>query len=176
MVGSLLCYCADNAAVTILVIGTNAEWESEAFDRENMKLPKGADDLVEAILKINPNVIIVNQSGMPVEMPWIRSSSTVVQAFFGGNEVGNGISDVLFGRVNPSGKLPITWPVKVEDFPSHEGFGDDFNTVYHEGIYVGYRWFDRPGRVKSLFPYGFGLSYSTFSFRSVHLESCIKLV
>ena len=99
---------------------------------------------------------------MPVEFPWLSSASTVLQAFFGGNDVGNGIADVIFGKVNPSGKLPITWGKKLDDWPSHGNFGDDVTTVYKEGISVGYRFFDRGENPKSDFAFGHGLSYTTF--------------
>ena len=150
--------------VTIVVIGTNSEWESEAYDRDDIALPPGTDALVESILAVTPNAIIVNQSGMPVEFPWLSSASTVVQAFFGGNEVGTGIAEVLFGKVNPSGKLPVSWGKKLEDWSSAGHFGQEFHTVYEEGVFVGYRHFDRPGRPESAFSFGHGLSYTTFTF------------
>ena len=139
---------------TIVVIGTNSEWESEAYDREDTKSPKGTDELVQAILAVNPKTIIVNQSGMPVELPWLKQAPTLVQAFFGGNECGTAIADTIFGTINPSGKLPITWPCVLEDYPSHETFGDSFNTIYNEGVEVGYRHFDRSSHPKSEFPFG----------------------
>lgn len=137
-----------------------------------MKLPPGTDSLISSILKINPTAIIVNQSGMPVEMPWLSNASTVLQAFFGGNECGSAISDVIFGKMNPSGKLPITWSEKLEDWPSNKKgyFGDNITTTYGEGLEVGYRYFDRPGKKRSLFPFGFGLSYTTFKFKLVSIE------
>ncbi|KAH7100142.1 beta-glucosidase precursor, partial [Auriculariales sp. MPI-PUGE-AT-0066] len=155
---------------TILVVGTNNEWESESYDREDLKLPCDTDSLVHAVLAANPNTIVVNQSGMPVEMPWIDQVHTLVQAFFGGNETGNGIADVLFGKANPSSKLPVTFPVKLEDFPSHEGFGHPTDTVYNEGIKVGYRYFDRTGGPKSLFPFGHGLSYTQFKIGNLKIS------
>lgn len=153
--------------MTIVVIGTTTEWESEAYDRGDLKLPANTDELVRSILAEVPSAIIVNQSGMPVELPWVDQASTLLQAFFGGNECGTAIADAIFGKINPSGKLPITWPVKVEDFASHEDFGDAVTTVYSEGLKVGYRWFDAPGRPQSAFPFGYGISYTTFDFRQV---------
>ncbi|OCF58241.1 beta-glucosidase [Kwoniella mangroviensis CBS 10435] len=158
---------ATESDVAIVCVGTNSEWESEAYDREDMKLPPGTDDLVRAILAAKPEAIIVNQSGMPVEFPWIDSASTVIQAFFGGNECGTAIADAIFGTINPSGKLPVTWAKVVEDFPSHEDFGHPIDTVYSEGINVGYRYFDRKNHPKSAFPFGHGLSYTTFEFSDV---------
>ncbi|GAA5891806.1 hypothetical protein JCM5296_001867 [Sporobolomyces johnsonii] len=164
---------ADLAAkndLAIVVVGTNPDWESEGFDRKDMKLPGETDELVKAVLAANPKTIVVNQSGTPVAMPWVESASTVVQAFFGGNELGNGIADVLFGKVNPSGKLPLSFPVRLEDSPSFHSFGNTGETpgkvVYGEGIYVGYRHFDR-ANLAPLFPFGHGLSYTSFSFSSL---------
>jgi len=158
--------------VTIVVIGTNSEWESEAYDRDTISLPPGTDELVRSILAATPDAVIVNQSGMPVALPWLDSASTIVQAFFGGNEVGNGIADVLFGKVNPSGKLPVSWGKKIEDWSSHGYFGEDEHTVYGEGVFVGYRWFDRGHNPESAFSFGHGLSYSTFVFRCVVVSPC----
>ena len=118
------------------------------------RLPRNTDEFVRAILDSNPNTIIVNQSGMPVEFPWAGQASTLVQAFLGGNETGNAIADVLFGKSNPSGRLPVTFPRVLEDCPSHANFGDAKTTVYAEALNVGYRYFDRPGNASSLFPFG----------------------
>jgi beta-glucosidase len=139
-----------------------------------LKLPGETDALVRSVLKAVPNAIIVNQSGMPVELPWVKEAPTLLQAFFGGNECGTAIAQAIFGQINPSGKLPITWPVKVEDFASNKDFGDAITTVYSEGLNVGYRWFDAPGRPRSEFPFGFGGSYTTFEFRLVYLKRRIR--
>ncbi|KNX49905.2 beta-glucosidase [Cryptococcus deuterogattii R265] len=161
---------AAESDVVILCIGTNSEWESEAYDRDDMKLPPGTDELVRAVLSSKPETIVVNQSGMPVEFPWLDDASTIVQAFFGGNECGTAIADVVFGVVNPSGKLPITWPRVLQDYPSHEGFGHPIDTIYSEGLGVGYRYFDRGDHPKSAFPFGHGLSYTSFTLS----ELCVK--
>lgn len=153
-----------SSAATICVIGTTGEWESEAYDRSSMDLPPNTDVLVKAILGATPNAIIVNQSGMPVTLPWVDQCSTLLQVFMGGNECGRAVADAVFGVQNPSGKLPVTWSKTLQDWPSNPGFGDDYNTIYNEGLEVGYRYFDRPGRVESLFPFGFGLSYTTFDY------------
>jgi beta-glucosidase len=149
-----------------VVIGTTTEWESEAYDRDDLKLPGATDDLVRSILQAVPNAIIVNQSGMPVELPWLDQAPTLFQAFFGGNECGTAIANAIFGKSNPGGKLPVTWPVSLDDY-KHVEFGNAVTTVYTEGLNVGYRWFDAPGRPKSAFPFGFGGSYTTFQFRFV---------
>ncbi|GAA6009003.1 hypothetical protein JCM10207_004061 [Rhodosporidiobolus poonsookiae] len=168
---------ADLAAksdLAILVVGTNPDWESEGFDRKDMKLPGESDALVAAVLAANPNTVVVNQSGTPVEFPWLKDASTVVQAFFGGNELGNGLADVLFGKKNPAGKLPLSWPVRLEDNPAFHSFGNTGETpnkiLYGEGIYVGYRHYDRM-KLAPAFPFGHGLSYTTFEFSGLSTSS-----
>ncbi|KAJ7241955.1 glycoside hydrolase family 3 protein [Mycena haematopus] len=115
---------AKESDVVILVIGLNHDWESEGFDRPNMDLPLLMNPLVSAVLRANPNTVVVNQSGTPVAMPWIDEASTVLQAFYGGNELGNGLADVLWGKVNPSAKISLTFPKRLEDTPSYLSFGD----------------------------------------------------
>ncbi|KAI0048714.1 glycoside hydrolase family 3 protein [Auriscalpium vulgare] len=158
---------AQEADVAILVVGLNHELESEGFDRADLSLPGATNKLVSAVLKANPKTVVVNQSGAPVEMPWIDDAHTVVQAFFGGNELGNGLADVLFGKVNPSGKLSLTFPKRNEDSPAYPAYGDQGESfgkiLYNEGIYVGYRSYDKKS-VEPLFPFGHGLSYTTFTY------------
>lgn len=103
----------------ILCIGLNKEWESEGYDRQNMALPGYTDDLVIAVLAVNKNVVIINQSGTPVEFPWMNNASSLLQVWYGGNELGNSIVDILFGKVSPSGKLPMTFPFKCQDNPTY---------------------------------------------------------
>ncbi|GAA5990718.1 hypothetical protein JCM10908_003203 [Rhodotorula pacifica] len=168
---------ADLAAesdLAVVVIGTNPDWESEGFDRKTTKLPGATDELVKAVLAANPNTIVVNQSGTPVDFPWLEQASTLVQTFFGGNELGNGLADVLFGKVNPSGKLPLTFGKRLEDNPSFHSFGITSDTpgkvVYSEGIYVGYRHYDR-ARLAPAFPFGHGLSYTSFELSNLDVSS-----
>ncbi|CDK25415.1 unnamed protein product [Kuraishia capsulata CBS 1993] len=151
----------------ILCIGLHQEWESEGFDRPNMDLPPHMNELVDAILEANPNTVIVNQSGTPVEMPWISKATTLLQAWFGGNELGNAIGDVIFGDVNPSGRLPLTFPIKCKDNPAYLTFRTDGgNVVYGEDIYVGYKYYEALER-EVMFPFGHGLSYTTFQYDNV---------
>ncbi|KAI0057601.1 glycoside hydrolase family 3 protein [Artomyces pyxidatus] len=161
---------AQEADVAIVIVGLNHEWESEGFDRPDMSLPGYTNKLVSAVLKANPKTVIVNQSGSPVEMPWIDEAHTVLQAFYGGNELGSGLADVLFGKVNPSGKLALTFPKRVEDNPSYPSYGSKGEApgkiLYNEGIYVGYRGYDKKS-IAPLFPFGFGLSYTTFAYSSL---------
>lgn len=120
-----------------------SDYESEGYDREGMELPANINILAEQVLQVHPNAIIVNQSGTPVCMPWASKAKSIVQAWYGGNEAGNGITDILFGKVNPSGKLPLTWPVQVEDNPSYANFGAVGGRVlYGEDVYAGYRHYD----------------------------------
>lgn len=121
--------------------------------------------MIRQLLDVTPNAIIVNQSGMPVEMPWVDQAQTLVQAFYGGNESGSGIADVLFGHYNPSGKLPVTFPKVYEDHPGSASFGDAIDTPYSEGIMVGYRYFSSPGSPAPQFPFGY-VAFSLISSES----------
>ncbi|KAK6836762.1 beta-glucosidase I [Apiospora arundinis] len=126
--------------------------------------PPGVDDLIAAVAKANPNTAVVMQSGTPVEMPWISDVSSVIQAWYGGNETGNTIADILFGDVNPSGKLSLSFPVRVQDNPAYLNYRTEGGRVlYGEDIYVGYRYYEFAER-PVLFPFGHGLSYTTFAF------------
>ncbi|VDC07331.1 unnamed protein product [Peniophora sp. CBMAI 1063] len=162
---------AKEADAAVVVIGLNHDLESEGFDRPHMKLPGLTDKLVSEVLKANPKTVIVNQSGSPVDMSaWIDQATTVIQAFYGGNELGNGLADVLFGKVNPSGKLALTFPKRIEDTPAYPDFGPNGMSpgriLYAEGIYVGYRNYDKKS-IEPLFPFGFGLSYTTFEYSDI---------
>jgi beta-glucosidase len=146
----------------VLFTGLSGEWESEGQDRPHMNLPFGNDDLIRAVLDANPNAVIVVQSGTPVAMPWADKAKAIVQAWFGGNETGNGIADVLYGDVNPSGKLPLTMPRRVQDNPAYINYRcEGGRTLYGEDIYVGYRWYENV-EITPLFPFGHGLSYTSF--------------
>ena len=144
--------------------------DCEGTDRKSLELPYNQNNVVSEIVKVNPNLIFVNITGSPVTMPWLDKVPAVVQAWFIGSEAGNAIADVLSGDVNPSGKLPLTYPAKLEDVGAHsvgEYVGNFSRTVvnveYKEDILVGYRWFDTK-KIKPLFPFGYGLSYTTFSY------------
>ncbi|KAM0789495.1 hypothetical protein ACM66B_000314 [Microbotryomycetes sp. NB124-2] len=156
---------AKKSDVAIVVVGTNMDWETEGNDRRDMDLPGSSDSLVNAVLAANPRTVVVTQSGMPVTMPWIDKASTVMQAFFGGNELGNALADLLFGKANPGGKLPVTFPVRIEDNPAYHSFGLTTPTpgavVYGEGVFMGYRHYDKVG-ISPLFPFAHGLSYTSF--------------
>lgn len=148
----------------VLSLGLNSAWETEGHDRENMDLPPGTTELVKSIVAANPNTVVVMQSGTPVTMPWIDDVPAVIHAWYGGNETGNAIADVLFGDANPNGKLSLTIPKRLEDNPSYLYFGSEHGrTWYGEHVYVGYKFYetiDRP----VLFPFGHGLSYTKFNY------------
>jgi beta-glucosidase len=140
----------------------------------SMSLPASGsqDRLIDEVCKVNKNVIIVNSTGTAIEMPWLNKVSAVIQSWFGGQESGNSIVDVLFGDKNPAGKLPFTIPKTIQDTPSYGNFPGDIEKLkvkYEEGIYIGYRFFDKhPERVQ--FPFGFGLSYTSFDINFVSLS------
>lgn len=161
---------ARSAEQVVLCIGLNMDWEGEGFDREHMELPLFTDRLTEAVLEANPSTVIVLQSGTPVAMPWIDEASTILQAWYGGNETGNGIADVLFGDVNPSGKLPLSWPKRDRDTPTYGNFRSEAGRVlYGEDVYMGYRWYDLRDLAVQ-FPFGHGLSYTTFMFQDLEIH------
>lgn len=157
---------AKKADKVVLVTGLSKEWESEGFDRPDMDVPGWTDKLVAEVAKVNKNVVVVNQSGSPVTMPWINDVKGLVQAWFGGNELGNAIADVLFGDINPSGKLSLSFPERLEHNPSYLNYGSTNGRVlYGEDVFVGYKYYEKVDR-KPLFPFGFGLSYTTFDYKN----------
>jgi len=159
---------AKEADVAVVVVGLDAEWESEGYDRQSMDLPKNGsqDRLIEAVLAANPRTVVVNQSGTPVTMPWVNRAPAILQAWYQGQEAGNALADVLLGNVSPSGKLPTTFPVRIEDNPSYNNWPcENLKTVYGEGIYIGYRHYER-SKIAPLFPFGHGLTYTTFEYNT----------
>jgi beta-glucosidase len=156
---------AAKADAAVVIVGYAPALESEGFDRKSLDLPAGQNELIQAVAEANRNTVVVIQAGSPVAMSkWLARVPAVLQAWYGGQEVGNAIADVLFGRVNPSGKLPVTFPKEMKDTPAF-GFypGENLRTDYGEGIYVGYRHYDGK-RIAPLFPFGFGLSYTNFEY------------
>jgi beta-glucosidase len=128
-----------------------------------MDLPAGTDALISAVTAANPNTVVVIQSGTPVTVaPWVASTPALMQAWYGGNETGNAVADVLFGDANPSGKLPLTFPVRNEDNPAFLNYRSERGrTVYGEDIYIGYRFYEKTKKEVS-FPFGHGLSFTEF--------------
>lgn len=148
----------------IISAGLNSDWETEGADRESMKLPGVLDQLISEVAAANKNTVIVLQTGTPEEMPWIDEVAAVVQAWYGGNETGNCIADVLFGDYNPSGKLSLSFPKRLQDTPAFLNFKTEAGrTLYGEDVYVGYRYYEFADREVN-FSFGHGLSYTTFDF------------
>lgn len=157
------------AEQVVVFAGLTGEWESEGFDRENMALPPDTDELISRVLDANNNSVVVIQSGTPVSMPWIDKAKAVLHAWYGGNETGNGLADVIYGSTNPSAKLPLTIPRRVNDNPAFLNYRSDAGrTLYGEDIFVGYRWYDKV-EIDPLFPFGHGLSYTNFELTDLRL-------
>ena len=162
---------AKNSDVVVLVAGLTGEWESEGFDRVDMKLPGAQNELIERVVKANKNTIVVLNVGSPVEMPWIDKVPAVLQLWYNSQEQGNALADVLFGDVNPSGRLPTTFPVRLQDNPAYINYpGENGKVRYGEGIFVGYRYYDKKD-IAPLFPFGHGLSYTTFKYSNLRLSA-----
>jgi len=161
---------AKKADVVIVIASLNREWEAEGFDRVDMKLPGVQNELIDRVVSANKNTIVVVNTGSPVEMPWADKVPTIVQLWYNSQEQGNALADVLFGDVNPSGKLPTTFPVRLEDNPAYINYPGEYGKVrYGEGIFVGYRYYDTK-KVAPLFPFGHGLSYTTFEYSNLRLS------
>ena len=153
-----------------IVVVTTAGTEGEGQDRPSLALPGDQDKLIEAVAAANPRTIVVLNNGTPVLMPWLSSVPGVLEAWFPGEEGGHALASALFGDINPSGKLPATLGARREDYPDYGNFpGRDGQVTYAEGIYVGYRHFDKKN-IAPLFPFGYGLSYTTFRFSSLRLS------
>ncbi|KAJ4169113.1 hypothetical protein NW754_011045 [Fusarium falciforme] len=161
--------------VPIVIAGLNADYESEAVDRKDLRLPPGVDELIERVAKVNPRTIIVNQSGCPVTMPWLKCVPTLIHAWFGGQETGNGIAEVLFGRYNPSGRLSVTFPRRLEDTPAFLSYGKGLREMYYgEGVFIGYRYYEKL-QSHPLFYFGYGLSYTTFEYSNLQAPARVDL-
>ena len=162
---------AKAAKVAVVFAGLPDAYESEGYDRTNMAMPACQNKLIEAIAEANPNTVVVLHNGSPVEMPWIGKVKGVLEAYLGGQAVGLAVVKVLYGEVNPSGHLPETFPVKLSDNPSYLYYGGEGNEAdYREGIFVGYRYYDKK-EMDVLFPFGYGLSYTTFSYSNLRLSA-----
>ena len=165
---------ATEADCVIFIGGLNKSQhqDCEDSDRAGLGLPYGQDELIAQLAKANKRLIVVNVSGNAVAMPWVKEVSAILQAWYLGSEAGHTIASVLVGDVNPSGKLPFTFPATLEDVPAHQlgeypgsdKRGNIVDEKYNEGIFVGYRWTDKQKKAKPLFPFGHGVSYTTFEY------------
>lgn len=162
---------AKNADAVVIVGGLNHNFDTEGADRNDIKLPYGQDELINKVLEINKNTAVVILSGSPVEMSgWISKAQAVVQSWYTGMEGGRALAEVLFGDVNPSGKLPVTFPNTIEQSPAHKigEFPGDTDVHYDEGVFVGYRYFTS-NNIKPLFCFGHGLSYTNFLYSNLSI-------
>ncbi|MDP4275706.1 MAG: glycoside hydrolase family 3 C-terminal domain-containing protein, partial [Bacteroidota bacterium] len=160
---------AKESDVVILMLGDH---QSEGSDH-SIALNGNQDSLAFAVLAANPNTIVVLKSGGPVLMPWVNKAPAIIEAWYPGEEDGDAVASVLFGKINPSGKLPITFPEKMDDLPlqtADQYPGIDYVQHYTEGLLVGYRWYDTKN-IEPLFPFGYGLSYTTFSYNDLKVSS-----
>jgi beta-glucosidase len=158
---------AAGSDVAVVVVGTTAQVESEGFDRTSLALPGRQDELVRKVAAANPRTVVVVNSGAPVLLPWADKVAAVLLTWFGGQEFGNALADVLLGEAEPGGRLPTTWPATEDGLPSAEP--DDGVLTYTEGLFIGYRAFDRDGR-EPLFPFGYGRGYTTWSYDSITVD------
>ena len=162
---------AAKADAAVIVVGRYSKLESEGFDIKSLDLPAGQDDLIEAVASVNKHTVVVINAGGPVLMSkWIEQVPAIVDMWYGGQEGGNAVADVLFGDADPSGKLPVTFVKEWKDSPAYGHYpGENLQVDYAEGIYVGYRYFDKQ-KIEPLFPFGYGLSYTKFDYSDLKIS------
>jgi beta-glucosidase len=165
---------AKTADVVLLMVGNK---DREGRDRPDLLLPDKQDQLVSAVAAANPHTVVILKTGGPVLMPWLDQVAAVLEVWYPGEEDGNVVADLLFGNVNPSGKLPLTFPKAETDTPAHtpqQYPGVNGAAIYSEGLQVGYRWYDSQ-KISPLFPFGYGLSYTSFALQSLKAASEIRV-
>ena len=162
---------AAESDLCVIFAGLPDRIESEGYDRKHMRLPENQNRLIDEISRIQPNAAVALHNGSPVEMPWIENVKTVLEAYLGGQAVGAAVMDIISGAANPCGKLPETFPLRLQDNPSHINFpGDGVKVEYREGVFVGYRYYDAK-EAEVLFPFGHGLSYTDFEYSNLNVSS-----
>ena len=162
---------AQKAQKAVIVAGLPDSFESEGYDRTHMRMPLCQNELIRRVAEANPNTVVVLYNGSPVEMPWIGAVGAVLEAYLAGQAAGSATCDVLFGKVNPSGRLPESFPLRLEHNPSYLTYGGEGDWApYSEGVFVGYRYYDRKC-MDVLFPFGYGLSYTTFAYSNLRLSA-----
>ncbi|PNS01446.1 glycosyl hydrolase family 3 [Petrotoga miotherma DSM 10691] len=161
---------AKESDVAVIIAGLPERYESEGYDREHMQMPQSHNKLIEEITKVQPNTVVVLSNGAPVEMPWVDKVKGLLESYLGGQAWGGAVADILFGEVNPSGKLAETFPKKLSHNPSYLNFpGEDDRVEYREGVFVGYRYYDKK-QIDPLFPFGYGLSYTNFEYTDLTID------
>ena len=162
---------AKKAKAAVIFAGLPDSFESEGFDRTHMRLPDCQNELIARVAAVQPNTVVVLHNGSPVEMPWADQVKGILEAYLGGQAVGAAVVDILFGKVNPSGKLPESFPYHLEDNPSYLYYlGEGDRVEYREGVFVGYRYYDKK-KMAVRFPFGYGLSYTTFAYSEPKLSA-----
>ncbi len=164
---------AKSASSAVVVVSDDTE--SEATDRPNLELPSAQNELISAVAAVNPHTVVVVDAGAPVVMPWLRQVAAVLDAWYPGETSGTSLARVLFGQVNPSGHLPVTFPESLAQVPASTASqfpGTGTTVQYSEGVDVGYRWYDAKN-LHPLFPFGYGLSYTHFAFRDLHVSDSV---
>ncbi|PNR94284.1 glycosyl hydrolase family 3 [Petrotoga sp. HWH.PT.55.6.1] len=161
---------AKESDVAVIIAGLPERYESEGYDREHMQMPQSHNKLIEEITKVQPNTVVVLSNGAPVEMPWVDKVKGLLESYLGGQAWGGAVADILFGEVNPCGKLAETFPKKLGHNPSYLNFpGEDDRVEYREGVFVGYRYYDKK-QIDPLFPFGYGLSYTNFEYTNLTID------
>ncbi len=162
---------AKSADKAVIIAGLPDSFESEGYDRTHMRMPACQVELIERVAAANPNTVVVLYNGSPIEMPWLGCVKGVIEGYLGGQAVGGATKAVLYGDVCPSGRLPESFPIQLEDNPSYLSYGGEGNVaVYNEGVFVGYRYYDKK-KMNVLFPFGYGLSYTTFAYSNLKLNA-----
>ncbi|GGM38536.1 glycosyl hydrolase [Paraliobacillus quinghaiensis] len=162
---------AIESEVAVLFVGLPDRYESEGYDRTHMHIPENQQHLIEAVAKVQPNLVVVLSNGAPIEMPWLPHVKGLLEGYLGGQALGGAIAELLYGDVNPSGKLAETFPVKLSDNPSYLYFpGEGDRVEYREGLFVGYRYYDTK-ELQPLFPFGYGLSYTSFEYSNLTITN-----
>lgn len=160
---------AEKAEIALVFAGLPDHYESEGFDRDDMKLPEGHLRMIETVVSANPNTVVVLLCGSAVECPWADRVKGILYMGLPGQAGGEAVADLLYGRSNPSGKLAESWPISYRDVPSSEIYGKTADALYQEGIYVGYRYYDKAG-VPVRWPFGYGLSYTAFAYSNLAVQ------
>lgn len=160
---------AKSAEIAVIFAGLPDNFESEGYDRKHLRMPDCQNRLIEEIAKVQPNVVVVLHNGAPIEMPWIDKVKAVLEVYLGGQAVGGATADILYGKTNPSGRLPETFPLRLSDTPCYLYYGgENDESEYREGVFTGYRYYTSKD-MKTLFPFGHGLSYTSFAYEKLTL-------
>ncbi len=164
------CNAAEGKAAVVVVVGLTEDDEAEGYDRQHLDLQPAQNELITALAKVNPNLVVILQGGGVMTFPWLDEVSAVLFVGLAGQAFGEGCLDLLVGDANPSGKLAETWPLSLADVPSTANYGQRYNTSYVESIFVGYRYYQSAGKPVR-FPFGYGLSYTRFAFSDLQISS-----